>query len=196
MTISCIINIAMSLQGRRWFAVEKTANRCVHQYLLTLLCRCKDVDDDDDDNDDDVDDDDDDKHDWWWSFVPLFSPGLTVKCTSEYMEVGVDTNVHTEIQPDTLTLEDKNCKLSRSEGSILYFKTALDGCGTRHNTTEDDIVYYNSIYAETTAGSNSAKISRAFQAEFPFKCTFPRSAVLSVVNFSPKKKVLYSTACK
>lgn len=121
--------------------------------------------------------------------------GLEVTCTSQYMEARLDIKKHTGIRTDTVALEDRNCGVTRSETDFLYFRTALDGCSTKHNTTSDSIVYYNSIYADTGAGSNSAKISRAMQAEFPFKCTFPRAAILSVVSFSPRRKVVYTRAC-
>jgi hypothetical protein len=117
-------------------------------------------------------------------------------CTSEYMEARLDISIHNGVRPDTVALEDRNCKTTRSESKYLYFMTKLDGCGTKHNTTDDSIIYYNSIFADTGSGSNSAKISRAMQAEFPFKCTYPRSAILSVVSFSPRRKVIYTRTCK
>jgi len=124
----------------------------------------------------------------------LESHGLSVVCTNEYMEAKLDISKHPGVSPDRANLYDSKCRITKAVGSFLFFRTKLDGCGTKHNTTDKDIIYYNSIFAESQAGSNNAKISRSMQAEFPFKCTYPRSAILSVVSFTPRRKVLYTRA--
>lgn len=106
---------------------------------------------------------------------------------------------HPNLDMDRVTLKDVNCKLADLgdfNGTHLWFEVPLDGCMTNHTTTNDTITYANSIIAETRASQGSFLISREFQAEFPFKCTYPRSAILSVASFSPRKKVIYTRTGK
>ncbi|EDO42853.1 predicted protein [Nematostella vectensis] len=120
--------------------------------------------------------------------------GLFVTCTAQEIQIKLDIKEHSGLQLDTLTLKDTNCQVYKNDGQFAYFRSPLDGCGTTHNTTKTHIKYMNAIRAETTAKTNNAKISRDFQAEFPVQCTYERSAILSVVSFSPRKKVVYSSA--
>lgn len=120
---------------------------------------------------------------------------LSVKCTYEYMMVYLEHTKHPNLDMDRVTLKDANCKLADLgdfNGTHLWFEVPLDGCMTNHTTADDTITYANSIIAETRASQGSFLISREFQAEFPFKCTYPRSAILSVASFSPREKVIYT----
>lgn len=120
---------------------------------------------------------------------------LSVVCTYEYMMVYLEHTKHPNLDMDSITLKDANCKLADLgdfNGTHLRMEVPLDGCMTNHTTAEDTITYANSIIAETRASQGSILISREFQAEFPFKCTYPRSAILSVASFSPREKVIYT----
>lgn len=106
---------------------------------------------------------------------------------------------HTDLDMDKITLKDVSCTLNdlgEFNATHLWMKAPLDGCMTEHNTTEDTITYLNSIVAETRASAGSVLISREFQAEFPFKCSYPRSAIMSVASFSPREKVIYTRTGK
>lgn len=121
---------------------------------------------------------------------------LSVECTHEYMMVVLEHHPnHTDLDMDKITLKDVSCTLNNLgefNATHLWMKAPLDGCMTEHNTTEDTITYLNSIVAETRASAGSVLISREFQAEFPFKCSYPRSAIMSVASFSPREKVIYT----
>ena len=112
------------------------------------------------------------------------------------MMVYLEHNVHhTNLDMDKVTLKDVNCKLTEmgdSNSTHLWMSVPFDSCMTNHTTTDKNIIYANSIIAETRASQGSFLISREFQAEFPFKCTYPRSAILSVASFSPREKVIYT----
>jgi len=111
------------------------------------------------------------------------------------MMVYLERTKHPNLDMDSITLKDANCKLADLgdfNGTHLRMEVPLDGCMTNHTTAEDTITYANSIIAETQASQGSILISREFQAEFPFKCTYPRSAILSVASFSPREKVIYT----
>lgn len=121
------------------------------------------------------------------------SSGLTVICTNEKMEVFLDHTKHETLDLDKVTLKDANCKASGTMNATHVWMTVpFDSCMTNHTTDGDTITYYNSLIAETRASAGSSLISREFQAEFPFKCTYPRSAVLSVVAFSPRERIVYT----
>ncbi|XP_068707140.1 ZP domain-containing protein-like [Montipora foliosa] len=120
---------------------------------------------------------------------------LSVTCTNDEMMVVLKHEDHSKIDLDSVTLKDTSCKLSDLgdlNGTHLWMKVPFDSCKTNHSTTGDVITYQNSLITETRASSGSILISREFQAEFPFKCSYPRSAVLSVVAFSPRERVVYT----
>lgn len=109
--------------------------------------------------------------------------------------VTLDITYHPNIAVDKVTLRDANCKLSdlgNLNSTHIWMNTPLDSCATNHTTDGDTITYQNSLVTETRASAGAAIISREFQAEFPFKCTYPRSAIVSVASFSPREKVIYT----
>ena len=109
------------------------------------------------------------------------------------MEVILDLTKHDNLDLDKITLKDANCKVSGTlNATHLWMDVPFDSCMTNHSTDGDTITYQNSLVAETRASAGSSLISREFQAEFPFKYTYPRSAVLSVVAFSPRERIVYT----
>ena len=106
---------------------------------------------------------------------------------------------HSNLDMDEITFKDANCKIA-TYGSFnathLWMRAPFDKCMTNHTTDAKTITYMNSIIAETRASQGSILISREFQAEFPFKCTYPRSAIMSVASFSPREKVIYTRTGK
>ena len=133
------------------------------------------------------------------TFIRCFMTALSVECTYEYMMVYLEHTYHPNLDMDSITLKDVNCKLADLgdvNGTHLRMQVPLDGCMTNHTTEKDTITYANSIIAETRDNQGSILISREFQAEFPFKCTYPRSAILSVASFSPREKVIYTRTGK
>jgi len=111
------------------------------------------------------------------------------------MMVYLEHEKHPNIALDKVTLRDNDCKLNdlgSSNRTHLWMRVPFDSCMTNHTTNDDTIVYANSLITETRASAGAAIISREFQAEFPFKCTYPRSAVVSVASFSPREKVIYT----
>lgn len=102
---------------------------------------------------------------------------------------------HSNLDMDRVTLKDANCKLGdlgNFNSTHLWMTVPFDRCMTNHSTDEETITYANSIIAETRSSAGSFLISREFQAEFPFKCSYPRSAIVSVASFSPREKVIYT----
>lgn len=133
------------------------------------------------------------------TFIRFFLTALSVVCTYEYMMVYLDHTKHANLDMDSITLKDVSCTIADVgdfNATHLKMQVPLDGCMTNHTTSEDTITYANSIIAETRTSQGSILISREFQAEFPFKCTYPRSAILSVASFSPREKVIYTRTGK
>lgn len=120
---------------------------------------------------------------------------LSVKCTTDGMMVTLDIRYHPNIAVDKVTLSDANCKLADLgdlNATHISLNAPLDSCMTNHTTDGDNIIYQNRLVTETRESAGAAIISREFQAEFPFKCTYPRSAIVSVASFSPREKVIYT----
>ena len=121
--------------------------------------------------------------------------GLSVECTTQEMMAYLEHTKHTNIDLDKVTLRDVSCTLNDlgdANSTHLWLRVPFDRCMTNHTTDGDMIIYQNSIVTETRSSAGSVLISREFQAEFPFKCTYPRSAVVSVASFSPREKVIYT----
>ena len=113
--------------------------------------------------------------------------------------VFLDHTKHSDLDFDKITLLDTSCTLNDYgdfNSTHLWMNVPFDSCKTNHSTEAGTITYTNSILSETRAAAGSVLISREFQAEFPFKCSYPRSAVLSVANFSPREKVVYTKTGK
>ena len=128
-----------------------------------------------------------------------FLTGLSVECSNEHMMVYLEHEKHSNFALDKVTLRDNDCKLNdlgSSNRTHLWMRVPFDSCMTNHTTNDDTIVYTNSIITKTRASAGASIISREFQAEFPFKCTYPRSAVVSVASFSPREKVIYTKTGK
>ena len=113
-----------------------------------------------------------------------------MKCTTDGMMVTLGITYHHNIDVDKVTLSDANCKLSDLGGlnsTHMWMNAPLDSCMTNHTADGDTIIYQNSLVTQTGASAGAAIISRVFQAEFPFRCTYPRSAIVSVASFSPRE---------
>ncbi|CAH3149405.1 unnamed protein product [Porites lobata] len=123
--------------------------------------------------------------------------GLTVECTKDKMIVTLEYAPIVKIDLDKVTLKDDDCQLSEY-GSLndthLMMKTPLDSCKTNYTAGGDTITYQNSLIVKSSdeGGEDSEGISREFTTEFIFTCSYPSSALVSVVNFSPSEKVIYT----
>ena len=114
-----------------------------------------------------------------------------MKCTTAGMMVTLEITYHPNIDVDKVTLIDANCKLSDLGGlnsTHMWMNAPLDSCMTNHTTDGDAIIYQNCLVTQTRASAGAAITSREFQAEFPFRCTYPRSAIVSVASFSPRER--------
>ena len=71
----------------------------------------------------------------------------------------------------------------------------LYSCKTNYTAGGDTITYQNSLIVKSREESGKG-ISREFTTEFIFTCSYPSSALVSVVNFSPSEKVIYTKTGK
>ncbi|XP_032232542.2 ZP domain-containing protein [Nematostella vectensis] len=118
--------------------------------------------------------------------------GIKVICSKQDMEVRLYMEYFERLSIDSLRLSDRACKPVVTNETLVFFKVPLDGCGTAHNVTEDSIVYYNAIEGESWEERHEL-ITRKYHARFSFDCKYARKRVLSVISFSPRKKIVYST---
>ena len=124
-----------------------------------------------------------------------------MECTKDKMIVTLEYAPIVKIDLDKVTLKDDDCQLSEY-GSLndthLMMKTPLDSCKTNYTAEGDTITYQNSLIVKSSdeGGEDSEGISREFTTEFIFTCSYPSSALVSVVNFSPREKVIYTKTGK
>ena len=121
-----------------------------------------------------------------------------MECTKDKMIVTLKHAPIVKIDLDKVTLKDDDCQLSEY-GSLndthLMMKTPLDSCKTNYTAGGDTITYQNSLIVKSREESGKG-ISREFTTEFIFTCSYPSSALVSVVNFSPREKVIYTKTGK
>ena len=124
-----------------------------------------------------------------------------MECTKDKMIVTLEYAPIVKIDLDKVTLKDDDCQLSEY-GSLnnthLMMNTPLDSCKTNYTAEGDTITYQNSLIVKSRdgGGEDSEGISREFTTEFIFTCSYPSSALASVVNFSPREKVIYTKTGK
>ena len=95
-----------------------------------------------------------------------------------------------------MTLADSSCKPKSVNKTHAVFEVPLDGCGTTSNSSKDYLYYYNSIEIEKKRGENDTIITREHNATFNFHCAYEKSIILSVVSFSPRRKLVYTKTGK
>ncbi|XP_001628544.2 ZP domain-containing protein [Nematostella vectensis] len=117
-----------------------------------------------------------------------------IRCTRDYMEAKIIKSEISNLDTSYLHLNDKSCRSTEITDEHVIFRTALEGCGTTHNVSDDGkyIVYYNSITGNMKSLTTESVITREHQAVMPFKCSYERKVVLSVVSFSPRAAKLYT----
>ena len=121
-----------------------------------------------------------------------------MECTKDKMIVTLEYAPIVKIDLDKVTLKDDDCQLSEY-GSLnnthLMMNTPLDSCKTNYTAEGDTITYQNSLIVKSR-DEGGEEISREFTTEFIFTCSYPGSALVSVVNFSPSEKVIYTKTGK
>ena len=94
---------------------------------------------------------------------------------------------------DDLYLNSKKCKYSFVSSAHVIFDIPLDNCGTTHNTSANYITYFNSINWLRKAGTRNRVISRDLVVSIPFQCSYAKKQILSVVSFSPRRKIVVTS---
>ncbi|XP_031566713.1 ZP domain-containing protein-like [Actinia tenebrosa] len=121
---------------------------------------------------------------------------FTVQCNKDNMLVTVDLarfEAKDALVPDSLRLEDSSCKPVFINETLAVFRAPLDGCGTYHNSTKENIFYWNTIHGHTEETGHRL-ITRRYSVRLGFDCRYAKRRTLSVVSFSPRMKVFYSAA--
>lgn len=111
------------------------------------------------------------------------------------MKVALNVSRFPLLDVNSASLLDSKCKAYRKDSSHVFLKTQLDECGTSHNYSSDGryIIYYNQITMKPSTKSGDL-ITRDHDAVFEFECRYHRTAVMSVVHFTPSRADVYTTA--
>jgi hypothetical protein len=98
------------------------------------------------------------------------------------MKIGIPKSHFPDVSSASqLQLLDSSCKPQETKSSYV-FTTSLTACGT--TMTSDDgktISFHNKVVETLTAFNNS--ISRSPEVQFPFKCIYPQSYLVSSSKF-------------
>ncbi|KAK3741104.1 hypothetical protein QZH41_013930 [Actinostola sp. cb2023] len=119
--------------------------------------------------------------------------GFAVQCSKYHMLVTISLERFEYLRPSSLRLEDASCVPYFVNETLVLFRVPLDRCGTYHNATSDKITYWNSVNGDSEENGNHL-ITRKFQVRLGFDCSYSKKRTLSVVSFSPRRKVVYSSA--
>lgn len=98
------------------------------------------------------------------------------------------------INVEELALQDRSCKARHNKTHIIA-RTDLNGCGTTHRETEQELIFSNAL---TTADipSGGEIIHRNKEISLKFSCSYGRLRTVGSFNFLPAKQKLTITESK
>ena len=110
---------------------------------------------------------------------------MAVTCGAHQMEITFEKRIFSALDAGNMSLDAPACSASDSL-QFISISTALNGCGTKLQETEDTIVFSNVVHQD--AELVDGKITREHDFEFPFNCSYSKTKFLSL-NFVPEGRV-------
>ncbi|XP_074633113.1 uncharacterized protein LOC141891945 isoform X3 [Acropora palmata] len=119
--------------------------------------------------------------------------GITVVCTHYAMDIAISRIQHPFLVINSLHLLKPECKILTANDTHALLRAPLEGCGTERKTSNDYMVYMNTVMGDTQSSTANPLITREGRMEFQFQCSYKRIHILSIVSFSPRKKVILTS---
>ncbi|XP_029183885.2 mucin-4-like isoform X2 [Acropora millepora] len=119
--------------------------------------------------------------------------GITVVCTHYAMDIAISRIQHPFLVINSLHLLKPECKILSANDTHALLRAPLEGCGTERKTSNDYMVYMNTVMGDTQSSTANPLITREGRMEFQFQCSYRRIHILSIVSFSPRKKVILTS---
>ena len=120
----------------------------------------------------------------------FYFTGVAVICTHYAMEIIITRILQPHLLINSLHLLDPTCKVFYSNDTYAFLRAPLEGCDTEQTTSEDYFIYVNTMMGDAKSSNSSDLITREGRVQFKFKCSYRRIHVLSIVSFSPRRKVV------
>ena len=113
-------------------------------------------------------------------FIILSTDKLT--CGENKMKIFIQKSRLNVSSASQLQLLDSSCKPQETK-SYYVFTTSLTACGTTMTTGNDGktVSFHNKVVGKLSAFNKS--ISRSKEIQFPFKCNYPQSYLVSSSTF-------------
>lgn len=112
-------------------------------------------------------------------------PGVTVTCGAHQMGIAFEKRVFSSLEARNMSLDAPACYASDNP-QFISISTALNGCGTKLQETDDTIVFSNVVHQD--AELVNGQITREHDFEFPFNCSYSKTKFLSL-HFVPEGRV-------
>ncbi|XP_067044892.1 uncharacterized protein [Acropora muricata] len=119
--------------------------------------------------------------------------GITVVCTHYAMDIAISRIQHPFLVINSLHLLKRECKILSANDTHALLRAPLEGCGTERKTSNDYMVYMNTVMGDTQSSTANPLITRKGRMEFQFQCSYRRIHILSIVSFTPRKKVILTS---
>ncbi|XP_068685203.1 uncharacterized protein [Montipora foliosa] len=116
--------------------------------------------------------------------------GISVRCTHYGMDVTISRSLYPSLVISSLHLMDPECKVLFANDTHALLRTPLEDCDTERTSSEDYMVYINTIMGEAKSSNSIPLITREGRVQFRFQCSYRRIHVLSIVSFSPRRKAV------
>lgn len=115
---------------------------------------------------------------------PVLVYDISVNCTSSYMQVDFALK-SSYLNVETFRFENKSCGPLTVSSTHVSLRTLLDACGTTSRQSEESMIYFNKVVAETKDQKT------VYVVEFPFSCTYNRQDTIGIPSFQPRKKITF-----
>ena len=112
------------------------------------------------------------------------------------MDIAISRIQHPFLVINSLHLLKPECKIFSANDTHALLRAPLEGCGTERKTSNDYMVYMNTVMGDTQSSTANPLITREGRMEFQFQCSYRRIHILSIVSFSPRKKVILTSDSK
>ena len=112
------------------------------------------------------------------------------------MDIAISRIQHPFLAINSLHLLNPECKVLTANDTHALLRAPLEGCGTERKTSNDFMVYMNAVMGDTQSSTVNPLITREGRMEFQFQCSYKRIHILSIVSFSPRKKVILTSDSK
>ena len=109
---------------------------------------------------------------------------MNVECGEDDMQLSLERNHFLQFDVNLLHLRYKFCNATGINATHVWFHTPLNDCGTSHNESSNEIIYWNEVQADSVVVGGV--VSRMHDIYIPFYCAYSKKKLVSAVSYKPE----------